>query len=392
MPAFRSNSIHIRHLRLLSLFLIITAFIAANPVAAFGADDKDDGNPNAVGHSADGYYFDLMINHKIVELPRLLLVRDSSGNLRFDTFKSTHSALDSGNYTLRKVDNTLMTAEEYESLYADHKHLSFPLVPQNGNIVIDFSITRQLLFVFIAALLLLIIMLRLSSRYKKGIGRDTAPKGVWQNMLEVLITFIRDEVAKPAIGPKYEKYLSYLLTAFFFILLGNLLGLVPWGVTATSHIMVTATLAIFTFIITQFSGTKDYWTHILWPPGVPVYIKPILIPIEIIGIFTKPIALAFRLFGNMISGHIAIISLIGLIFIFTAQVGAVWGSLMIFISVPLTIFIYMLKILVSFIQAYIFVMLSAVFIGMALEEHDHAHDHAHDSTGAGDHISAAEGH
>ena len=386
MPAFRSNPfVEKKRLRVLILSLILLMAFVLTPSVAMGVADDDDGNPNAVGHSADGYYFDLMINHKVIELPRLLLIRNAEGNIQFDTFKSTHSALDSGNYTLKKVDNSLMTEEEYQSLYADHKYFYFPLAPKEGHIIIDFSISRQLLFVFLAAFILLVVMLRLSSRYKKGIGRDTAPKGLWQNLLEVLITFIRDEVAKPGIGPKYEKYLPYLLTAFFFILLGNLLGLVPWGVTATSHIMVTGTLAIFTFFITQFSGSKDYWTHIFWPPGVPIYIKPILIPIEIIGMFTKPIALAFRLFGNMISGHIAIISLIGLIFIFTAQVGALWGSLMIFISVPLTIFIYMLKILVSFIQAYIFVMLSAVFIGMALEEHDHSHDHPHEGMGTVDH-------
>ena len=197
--------------------------------------------------------------------------------------------------------------------------------------------------------------------------------------MEVIIAFIRDDIAKASIGEKYRRYVPYLLTVFFFILLGNLLGLVPWGVTATSNIMVTGALAVITFLITQFSGTKDYWKHIFWPPGVSVPIKLILIPVEFLGIFTKPIALAFRLFGNMISGHLAIVSILGLIFITTAKINA-WVGAFVFVpfSMALTIFIFLLKILVSFIQAYIFTMLSAVFIGLAAEEHHHdEHDHGH---------------
>ncbi len=370
----------------------ILLFAFAAPAAganAMPAADEDDGNPNAVGHSADGYYFDLMINHAKIELPRLLLVRGADGAMRFDAFASTHGALESGAYTLKDASGTVLGDAEVDTLVEAHSHIYYPLVPKEGSVVVDFSISRQILFVFIAALVLLIIAFSLAGRYRKGIGVKVAPKGAWHNFLEVLIVFIRDEVAKPALGDRYARYLPYLLTAFLFILLGNLLGLVPWGVTATSNIMVTATLAFFTFVITQFSGTKDYWMHILWPPGVPIGIKFILIPIEIIGIFTKPIALAFRLFGNMISGHIAIVSLLGLIFIFTAKIGPVVGGLVAFISVPLTIFIYLLKILVSFIQAYIFTMLSAVFIGMALEEHHHEDHHASDSASAGSLPAAA---
>jgi F-type H+-transporting ATPase subunit a len=306
-----------------------------------------------VGHSADGYYFDLMIGHKKIELPRLFLARDADGGLGFDLFGSTHGALDSGLYTLMNDTGAPMSDAEVHTIVEEHAHVYYPLIRREGATVIDFSISRQILFVFISALTLLVIAFRLAGRYKKGIGVTSAPKGPWQNIMEVLVVFIRDEVARPTIGPKYEKYTSYLTTAFFFILLGNLIGLVPWGVTATSNIMVTGTLALFTFVITQFSGSKDYWKHIFWPPGVPVGIKFILIPIEIIGIFTKPLALAFRLFGNMISGHVAIVSILGLIFIFSAKIGPVVGGVFVLFSVPLTIFIYMLKILVSFIQAYL---------------------------------------
>ena len=275
-----------------------------------------------------------------------------------------------------------MTHEEAVALAEDHhRHLYYDLQPAEGSLIVDLSITRQLAFVFINLLILTIVITLLANRYKKGIGRDEAPKGRFQNMFEIIIIFVRDEIAKAAIGPKYKKYLNYLLTVFFFIMFANLMGLVPQMVTATSHIMVTGALAFITFIIIQFSGSRDYWQHIFWPPDAPFLIKFILIPIEVIGIFTKPLALAFRLFGNMVSGHVAIVSIIGLIFLFAAQFGF-WGGIAgIAMSIPLTIFIYLLKILVSLIQAYIFTMLSAVFIGMALEEHHHDEHHdAHDAS------------
>ncbi|MFV1979925.1 MAG: F0F1 ATP synthase subunit A, partial [Rhodothermia bacterium] len=160
-----------------------------------------------------------------------------------------------------------------------------------------------------------------------------------------------------------------------FILLGNLIGLVPWGVTATSGISVTSALAVITFLITNFAGTRAYWKHIFNPPGMPVLVKPIIIPVEILGLFTKPVTLAVRLFANMLSGHLVIESLLGLIFIFTVKVGVGAGIGSIFVTIPMTIFIYLLKILVSIIQAYIFTMLSALYIGLAVEEHSHEDHH-----------------
>jgi F-type H+-transporting ATPase subunit a len=197
-------------------------------------------------------------------------------------------------------------------------------------------------------------------------------------MLETLVIYIRDEVAKPNLGPEYRKYMPYLLTAFFFILTANLLGLVPFGATATSNIAVTAVLAVFTFVITQLSGTRDYWRHIFAPPGVPAFVMPILVPIEILGLFTKPFALAIRLFANMTAGHLVILNFIGLIFIIRGLFGdaAGWGT-----SVPavaMAVFIYGLELLVAFIQAYVFTVLSALFIGMASAEHEHDHDHSHE--------------
>ena len=359
-------------LRTYSLATLLAALLLVPAAPALAAGGDGDGDPNAIGHSADGYYMDFS-PLGIVELPRILLVR-RDGALGLDVFGSTHAALDDG-YRLATQDGVALTAEQIDDTILDHEYLYYVLTPADGEVVLDFSITRQLVWVFIVAMLTLLIGLRLAARYKKGIGRETAPRGTFQNMMEALIVFIREDIAKPSIGDQYRKYLPYLLTVFIFIVLGNLLGLVPWGVTATSNIMVTGTLAGFTFIITQLAGTKDYWKHIFWPPDVPVPIKFILIPVEVLGMFTKPLALAFRLFGNMVSGHLVIVSILGLIFIFAAQLGTGVGIGMIFISLPLTLFIYVLKIVVSLVQAYIFTILSAVFIGMAVVDHHHDEPH-----------------
>ncbi len=357
-------------------FAVLSLLLLAAPAMAVPASESETGAPDAVGHAADGYYLDF---NPIAtpELPRLFLVRRADGSLGFDAFISTHAALDSHAYTLLSAEGEPLTEEEIHEAEENHEHVYFPLVPKEGSIIIDFSVTRQLVFVFITSILLLIIALRLASRYKKGIGAETAPRGVWQNLMEVIILFVRDEIGKPTLGDKTNKYLPYLLSAFTFILIANLLGLFPWGVSPTAGIAVTGALATFTFVITQLAGTRDYWHHILWPPGVPVFTKFILAPIEIVGLFTKPLALAFRLFGNMVSGHLVIVSLLGMIFIFATLFGTGAGVGAIFISVPLTVFIYFLKLAVAIIQAYVFTILSAVFIGLALEEHGNHEEHAH---------------
>jgi F-type H+-transporting ATPase subunit a len=367
--------------------LLLLAFVAATP--ALAADKAADGDPNAVGHSADGYYLDSGLG-PVLELPRLFLVQRADGSIGFDSFWSTKSAVNDPDYTLSGVpikgtniaEAVNMTSDEVEEAVSGKAHIYFPVVyaQEGGRILIDFSITRQLLFVFLSALLVLLLGLSLASKYKRGIGRTTAPRGTWHNMIETIVVFIRDDVAKPSIGVKYRKYLPYLLSVFFFILIGNLLGLVPLGVTATSHIMVTGALALVTFVVTQLAGTRDYWAHIFNPPGVPGFVKPILVPIEFVGLFTKPLALAFRLFGNMVSGHLVIVSILGLIFIFAARINPVVGGATVFLAVPITVFVYLLKIVVSFVQAYIFTTLSAVFIGMAAEEHHHdEHETPHEA-------------
>jgi len=353
---------------------LLALLLLVGLVAPTLATANVEGDPDAIGHSANGNYLDLRPLAK-VELPRLLLTRHDDG-LAFDVYGTTASALESGRYVLLDGDGNVLSDAQVQYAIGEKKHYNFPLAAAGtGSILIDFSITRHLLAVFLAALLLIIIGLRLGARYRRGIGREEAPRGRWQNMMEVFIIFIRDEIAKPAIGAKYMRYMSYLLSVFFFILIANLLGLIPWGVTATSNLMVTGTLAGFTFFITQLSGTKDYWRHIFNPPGVPHAVKPFLVPAEFIGLFTKPLALAFRLFGNMVSGHLVIVSVIGLIFIFSAQFGTGLGLGSSLVSVPVTLFVWLLKFAICFIQAYVFTILSALFIGMALEEHGHEHDH-----------------
>ena len=230
------------------------------------------------------------------------------------------------------------------------------------NLPLDLSMTKSVIGMIFAAIIGLLIFLSLARSYKRtGISH---PKGI-QSFLEPVILFIRDDIAIPNLGHKYEKYMPYLLTIFFFILINNLMGLIPtpppFGAIVTGNIAITFILAACTFVVIQFSGNKMYWRHVFATPGVPFWLLPIMIPVEIIGLFTKPFALMIRLFANMVAGHFVSLSLISLIFIF--------GSLMLApVSVLFVIFMDCLEVLVAFLQAYIFTLLSALFIGMAIQE------------------------
>lgn len=228
---------------------------------------------------------------------------------------------------------------------------------------LDFSITKNVVALIVGAFLLFLIGLAMVRSYKKnGIG---APKGIGR-FVEPFVVYIRDDIAKANIGEtKYKKFMPYLLTSFFFIWILNLLGLIPFmpgGANITGNISFTLVLAVFTLIITLISANKNYWTHIFATPGVPKALLPIMIPVEVIGIFTKPFALMIRLFANITAGHIIILSLVGIIFTFQ---NAAWGGL----SVPMALFISVLELLVAFLQAFIFTMLSALFIGAAVADH-----------------------
>jgi len=229
--------------------------------------------------------------------------------------------------------------------------------------VLDFSITRNVASMWMGMIILIIIFSSVSSSYKKREGK--APKGL-QSFLEPVVLFVRDDVAIPNIGNKYYKYMALLLTIFFFILINNLLGLIPFfpgGFNLTGNISVTLTLAFIVLIVVNFSANKYYWKHIFLPE-IPFWLYIIMIPVELIGIISKPFALMIRLFANITAGHIIVLSLISLIFIFHS----LWMSP---VSIVFVVFMDTIELLVAFLQAYIFTMLTALFIGMAVEEHHH---------------------
>ncbi|MCB0794624.1 MAG: F0F1 ATP synthase subunit A [Flavobacteriales bacterium] len=235
----------------------------------------------------------------------------------------------------------------------------------------DLSITKNVMSLFISLGLLLWVFMSVAKAYTRRAGQ--APTG-FQNLLEPIILFVRDDVAKSAIGEhKYEKYMPYLLTAFFFIFLNNLMGLVPFfpgGANLTGNIAVTLVLAMITFVITTVNGNKHYWQHIVAMPGVPGWVLAILTPVEILGMFLKPFVLMIRLFANITAGHIIALSFFSLIFVFgETSAGAGYGVAV--GSLAFTVFMTMLELLVAFIQAYVFTFLSAMYIGSAVEEPHH---------------------
>ncbi|MDQ3192144.1 MAG: F0F1 ATP synthase subunit A [Bacteroidota bacterium] len=237
----------------------------------------------------------------------------------------------------------------------------------------DFSITKNVAAMFLSIIILCLIFIPVANAYKKNPKK--APKGL-QSFVEPLIMFIRDEVAKPSIGASYQKFMPFLLSIFFFIFLNNLMGLIPifpFGANVTGNIAVTLVLAAFTFVVTLFSANKHYWVHIVKTPGVPIWLLPIMIPIEILGVISKPVVLMLRLFANMTAGHIIILAFFSLIFIFgELSVGAGYGVSV--LSILFIVFMNFLELLVAFLQAYVFTLLSALYFGMAVfEEHHHTH-------------------
>lgn len=254
-----------------------------------------------------------------------------------------------------------LTYSEFKEQYHHEGHVSLPKGVHVANErPIDISITKNVLLITLISGLLF-WMLRSAARSYRKIGG--LPSGIGR-FIEPIVLFVRDEIAKPNIGEKhYKRYMSYLLTIFFFIWLVNLFGLTPLGVNITNSIAVTFVLAIMTYLITTFTAKKDYWKHIFWMPGVPVPMKIVLAPIELLGTFIKPFSLMIRLYANITAGHIVIMSIIGMMFIFQSWMGS---SLSFLLAVVLGI----LELLVAALQAYIFTMLSALYFGSAVEEHD----------------------
>tara|TARA_B100000214_G_scaffold184112_1_gene132752 strand:+ start:2389 stop:3411 length:1023 start_codon:yes stop_codon:yes gene_type:complete len=330
----------------------IFLFLVVSTLNAFGEKTSADSEafnptPQILHHIADSYEWHLWGNVSI-PLPVILY---SEGN--WDVFMS--SAFHHGKSKVFKGDRIYKI---------DHHHI----IEEQGKKFINLSITKNVASMLLACFLLFFLLLKTSKGYK---NKKEAPKGL-QAFLEPLILFVRDDIIKSNIGPKYEKYTMFLLTVFFFILINNLLGLTPGAANVTGNISVTFVLSMFTFVIITISANKGYWKHLVKPPGTPIPLLPIMIPIEIFGVFTKPFALMIRLFANITAGHIIIFSLISLIFVASNNgENAIAGWSVAPISVLFVLFIFLIEILVSFLQAYIFTLLSAVFIGLAVKEENH---------------------
>ncbi len=298
-------------------------------------------------------------------------------------FTSTHDLLHKGYITYK--ENLYALRAGAEPHLDAHGHLHLPegetwdaFAAENVDksvTVLDFSITKTSFQMLLISILMLIVFTSVARAYTRNKGK--APSGI-QSLFEPIIVFIRDEIAKPYLGKKADGFMPYLLTLFFFIWFSNLLGLTPFNSNIAGNISVTAALAFLSFLIINFNGSKDYWMHIFAPPGIPNALRFTLMPIvEVIGVFTKPFALMIRLFANISAGHFMVLSLISLIFILGKSGESIGGALGAMpLSLIFTFAIFFLEMVVAIIQAYIFTLLTAVFLGMALESHDH-HEESH---------------
>lgn len=336
----------------------------AHDANAHGAEAHEEGKVDAgkliMEHIADAHDWHIAtVGHSHISIPLPVIISDDHGLKIFSSSRFEHGHATYEGYKLEEGKIVAVNADG-----SINEHASF----------MDLSITKNVASMLISVIFLCWIMLSVAGHYTRNKGK--APKGM-ANLIETLIIFIRDEVAKPSIGPKYAKFLPYLLTIFFFIFINNLFGLIPFfpgGANVTGNIAVTLVLAIFTFVITSFNGNKSYWGHIFMPPGVPKALWILLVPIEIIGMLNKPIVLMIRLFANITAGHIIILGFFSLIFIFGAM-NQTLGLGVSVLSVAFTTFMNFLELLVAFLQAYVFTLLSALYFGSAVEEHHHEEHH-----------------
>tara|TARA_B100001115_G_scaffold180988_1_gene174368 strand:- start:544 stop:1641 length:1098 start_codon:yes stop_codon:yes gene_type:complete len=313
-------------------------------------------------HLKDSHSFHLWGDHASgtsVEFPLPVILWDE-GELHFFMSSAFHHSenqtVESKGSYFRLYHSKIYKTDAEGTIHYDEEHHATNAKP------IDFSITKTVFSTILVGLLLLWLFGSVAKKYRK----DLVPRGI-AKFMEPLVILVRDDIAKPNIGEKdYKRFMPYLLTVFFFIWMANMIGQTPLGINITGNIAVTLGLALITFFITQFSGRKDYWAHIFWMPGVPYVMRLVLMPIEILGMFVKPFSLMIRLYANILAGHVVIMSIIGLIFIFGA-----WGAKGAFFG--LTFFLSIIELLVAFLQAYIFTMLSALYFGSAVEVHDEHH-------------------
>jgi F-type H+-transporting ATPase subunit a len=345
-------------------FLMATTFSFAKEEKHEGAGDiKTEIKEYISHHLLDSHDFSLFSYtnetgaHKYVGFPLPVILWDN-GLKVFSSSKFHHGesvAEVDGNYYTLHHNKVYKTNAAGDIDLDDHHH------PTNVK-PIDFSVTKNVFTIFLVGLLMFFMFSRMAKKYKTG----SMPKGMGR-FLEPIILYIRDDIAVPNIGEKkYKRYMPYLLTVFFFIWIINLLGLTPLGVNVTNNIAVTLALALITYFLTTFTANKNYWGHIFWMPGVPTPMKIILAPIELLGTIIKPFSLMIRLYANITAGHIVLMSIIGLMFIFKNWIGSP-------LSFGLAFALSLLELLVAALQAYIFTMLSALYFGMAVEEHHGDH-------------------
>lgn len=342
---------------------------AATTSEAAGAHKKVNIAEVAFEHILDSHSWHFWgEHHDAVAIGLPVILKTSQGLVFFMSSAFEHDT--HGKVVVEKNGQRFVNFEEtiYEASAEPNEHGQYVNLVKNDKgkeevtnaAPLDFSITKNVTQLFISAIILFLLFTSIARAYKTT-GVTSAPKGK-QSFFEPLITFVRDDIAKTNIGHNYEKFVPYLLTVFFLILINNVLGMIPIGANLTGNIAFTLVLAAITLIVTNINGNGNYWHHIFAPPA-PKALYPILVPIEIVGIFTKPFALMIRLFANMTAGHIIVISLVGLIFVFET----LWVSP---VAVGFALFIDVLECLVALLQAYIFTLLTSLFIGTALADHN----------------------
>lgn len=345
------------------LFFFVTAFsFATEGKKSDNGDIKTEIKDYIDHHLLDSYDFSLYSytadngEHKYIGFPLPVILWDD-GLKVFSSSELHHgeNVIEKDGNHYKSYHGKIYKTDASGTLNFDEKHHATNDKP------IDFSITKNVFTIFMVSLLMFFMFSRMAKKYKTG----SMPKGMGR-FLEPIVLYIRDDIAIPNIGKKkYKRYMPYLLTVFFFIWIINLLGLTPLGINVTNNIAVTLALALITYFITTFTANKNYWGHIFWMPGVPTPMKFVLAPIELLGTIIKPFSLMIRLYANITAGHIVLMSIIGLMFIFKNWLGSS-------LSFGLAFALALLELLVAALQAYIFTMLSALYFGSAVEEH---HDH-----------------
>ena len=357
--------------RILSLILVLCFFFAPTPLLAEeqeGAQakpEKIDMTSLILGHIGDSYEWHFCgEGENAVAIPLPVLVYSKiRGEWFFFSFKHIEEA--EHHHELYEGFKLAETGEANAGKIVE-------LNPETGEWErpLDLSLTKNACGLFINATILICLILYCAKWYKQRKVEDVAPKG-FVGLVEMMVSMVYNDIIKANIPQHVQRYSGYLLCAFFFIFLTNLIGLIPGSANLTGNIAITCVLAVCTFLFTNLGGNKEYWKEIFWADGMPVWLKPIMAVIEFFGLFTKPVALMIRLFANIMAGHAALLALIGVIFI-TAQIGAAINGIMTPLAVFFAIFLDCLELLVAFIQAYVFTMLSAVFIGLSVPKHHHA--------------------